>query len=82
MPGWGGTSCVGCGDGGAVDGGVCFDVSHVTIVSIQSDASVFVVVSASVLVSACHDSLSGSGYKAVVGLCVWYILAVCIRTAD
>ena len=57
MPGWGGISC---GDGGAYDdgvahpGGVCFDVSRVAIVSIQSDASVSVVVSASVPVSGCH----------------------------
>ena len=40
MPGWGGASCVGCGDGGVYDdgvahpGGVCFDVSRVAIVSI------------------------------------------------
>ena len=55
MPGWDGVSCDGRGDGGAVDGGVCFDVS------IQSDATVSVVVSASVPVSGCHDSLLGSG---------------------
>ena len=54
-------SCVGCGDGGAVDGGVYFDVSNVTMVAIQSDGTVSVVVSASVPVSGCHDSLLGSG---------------------
>ena len=70
MPQWGGISCVGCGNGGAYDdgvthpGGVCFDVSRVAIVSIQSDASVPVVMFASiesVPVSGCHYSLLGSG---------------------
>ena len=43
-------SCVGCGDGGADDGGVYINVLNVSMVAIHSDAIVSVVVSASVRV--------------------------------
>ena len=81
-------SCAGCGDGGAVDGGVYFDVWTVTMVSIQSDAALSVVVSASDCTSvrvprfAVGVRVSLFSHKAVVGLCVWYILTVCILTVD